>query len=121
MKLGISCSEYRLQMSNKKKTNSDITQQLHKQLRLFMFEQRFHTQTPIISKKNISRKHSFLSEEAKGFARILSTLLISKVYQRQFFLVGVINDSFISQTAAKQRRTNNCLTARKTDLRSIKQ
>ena len=29
----------------RKITNSGITQQLHKQLRLFMFEQRFHMQT----------------------------------------------------------------------------
>ena len=31
----------------RKITNCVITQQLHKQLRLFMFEQRFHIQTPI--------------------------------------------------------------------------
>ena len=40
----------------RKITNSGITQQLHKQLRLFMFEQRFYMQTP---KKNNEKKNIF--------------------------------------------------------------
>ena len=68
MKLGMSFTEYCLLMSNKKNSNSGITQQLHKQLRLFMFEKWFHMQTSIIitllsssgSKKILSILNSFL-------------------------------------------------------------
>ena len=48
MKLGIS-----FRCLIRKITNSGITQQLHKQLRLLMFEQRFHMQTPVERKKFI--------------------------------------------------------------------
>ena len=41
--------------------SSGITQQLHKRLRLFMFEQRFHMQTPIHWKTNL--KHTLWKSE----------------------------------------------------------
>ena len=43
----------------RKKTNSGFTQWIHKQLRLFMFEQRFHMQTPIMYVYKFIRGSSF--------------------------------------------------------------
>ena len=45
MKLGISLLNIVYRCLIRKITNSSIAQQLHKQLRSFLFEQRFHMQT----------------------------------------------------------------------------